>query len=146
MRDGLSNQEAEAVRRPYLEDGQSLVELAVMFSVLVMLLLGVVDFTWVFQSYVRANTAANAGVVYASQGTTEANNATGVQSAALAGFSSWTCTSSGPTVSAVLGTDTNGNTLVTVTVQCQVSGLTILKRMLGTITVTGKAVRRVDTS
>jgi Flp pilus assembly protein TadG len=125
------------------EEGQSLVEFALAFTLLLTLVLGVVDFAFVYQAYLRANAAANSGAVYGSEDTTQASDTAGIQDAALAAAPGWTCTS-GPTVASSVGTDADDQQYVSVTVQCSVPDLMILHTMLEDVTVSGSAVRQVQ--
>jgi Flp pilus assembly protein TadG len=63
------------------ESGQSLVEMAFIVPVLVLLLIGIVNFGWFAYSYIELTNAANAGVHYAAQSVTNASNTSGIQAA-----------------------------------------------------------------
>lgn len=125
------------------EEGQSLVEFALTLSLLLTLVLGMVDFAFVYRANLSANAAANSGAIYGSEGTTQANDTAGIQDAALAATPGWVCTS-GPTVTSSVGTDASNQPYVSVTVQCQVPDLMILHTMLGDVMVSGTAVRQVQ--
>ena len=124
------------------EEGQGLIEFAFTFTILLTLVLGVVDFAFVYRASLRANAGANAGAIYGSEGTMQANDTAGIQAAALAATPGWTCTA-GPTVTRSVGTDAGNQSYVSVTVQCRVPNLMLLPTIVGEVTVSGNAVRQV---
>jgi Flp pilus assembly protein TadG len=63
------------------ERGQSLVEMAFILPVLVLLLIGIVNFGWFAYSYIELTNAANAGVHYASMSVINASNTSGILAA-----------------------------------------------------------------
>ncbi len=89
--------------------GQSLVELALTAPVLIILMLGAVDFGRVYFAQVSVTNAAQNGAAYASQSAAKAADLPGIKSAATADTSELLNTSAtNPTVTVVTGNDTQG--------------------------------------
>jgi Flp pilus assembly protein TadG len=122
--------------------GQSLVEGALTISILMMLVLGLIDFAFVFSAYIGVVNAANAGAVYASTSPISANNLNGITAAVMSETNNWRCVGQ-PPVSRSFAPDGYGYTKVTVTVACQVAGLVAIPNSFNQITVSASAVRRV---
>ena len=97
-------------RRPWSSGrGQSLVELALTAPILIMLMLGAVDFGRVYFAQVSVTNAAQNGAAYASQSATNAANLPGIKTAATADTSDLLHTSAtNPTVTVVTGNDSQG--------------------------------------
>ena len=89
------------------ESGASVAEIALLLPILLLLLVGLIDFGRAYYLSTEVSAAASAGALYGSQNTTAAQDATGIKTAALAGA---------PNVS--------GMTVPTVSVACQCSGST----------------------
>ncbi|MCX6032342.1 MAG: hypothetical protein NT169_23985 [Chloroflexi bacterium] len=123
------------------EDSQGMVESALVFLFLMFVLLGLVDFAYVFQDYIGGVNTANVGATYGSTSSTAATNQTGISTAALAETNQWHCSSTSVTSSTSL--DGYGYSMVTVTVNCQVSDLIAITAAFGSIQVSGAGVRRV---
>jgi len=85
------------------------VELALTAPVLIMLMLGVVDFGRVYFAQVSVTNAARDGADYASQSATRAADANGIKAAALNDTGDLLHTSgTNPTVTVTTGTDAQG--------------------------------------
>lgn len=63
------------------ERGQALVETALLFPMLLLMLLGVADLGWMAYNYIELSNAANAAVHYAIQSTTTAIQTSSIQTA-----------------------------------------------------------------
>ncbi|MBM4460075.1 MAG: hypothetical protein FJ011_20325 [Chloroflexi bacterium] len=124
------------------ETGQGLVEGALTCSMLLLLILAVVDFSFIFQSYMGMVNAADAGAAYGATSVAAASNTAVIASTALSDSSNWRCT--GPVVASSTATDPYGYLQVRVTVNCQVAGLIPIPGVLSNIQVSSTAVRRVQ--
>jgi Flp pilus assembly protein TadG len=100
---------AGASPRPCAEDerGASVAEMALLLPILLLVLVGLIDFGRAYYLSTEVSAAASAGALYGSQNTTAAQDSTGIKAAALAGA---------PNVS--------GMTVPTVSVVCECSGST----------------------
>ena len=97
--------------------GQSLAEFAIMAPVLIILMLGAIDFGRVYFSFVSVTNAARNGAHYASGSATDAADLTGIRSAAVADTNELLNTSpTNPDVAVNTGTDTQGRLYADVTV------------------------------
>lgn len=123
------------------ERGQGAVEFALLLPVLLLLALGVINFAFVFHTYIQVVNAAGVGATYAATSATTANDTAGISAAALADSANWHCDAPTATRSSLVG-DPYGFQRVTVTVTCQVTDL-ILGGGLGPVTVSAEASRRV---
>jgi Flp pilus assembly protein TadG len=126
------------------ERGQGLAETAVIFSVLLLLAMGVADFSIVFQSYIGVINAANNGAQVAAISMTNAQSDTVVQNAVWSLRKSWRCTETGnkPAVERqVLPDDGSGETRVQVHVVCTVRDLT---HLFSPLRLSEVVVRRVN--
>ena len=84
-------------------------EFALIAPVLIILMLGVVDFGRVYFAYVSVTNAARDGADYASQNTTAAGDVTGIKQAALGDTGQLLHTSAtNPTVAVATGNDGQG--------------------------------------
>ena len=63
------------------ERGQSFVETALVMPVLLVLLMGVIDFGWMAYNFIEVANAANAGVHYAAQSVLTASQTSSIQAA-----------------------------------------------------------------
>jgi Flp pilus assembly protein TadG len=100
--------------------GQSLAELALLLPVLLMIMLGAIDFGRAYFAYVSVTNGAQNGAHYASAGPLYASDLTGIKNAVLADTSDLVNTSAtNPDVAASSGTDGQGNMFVDVTVTYQ---------------------------
>ncbi len=131
----------ERFRRLDDEDGQGMVESAFVFMFLMFVLLGLVDFAYVFQDYIGVVNAANVGATYGSTSLTAAANQTEISRIALAETDQWHC--SDMSVSSSTSTDTYGYLMVSVTVECQVADLIVIPNSIASIRLSNTAVRRV---
>ena len=134
--------------------GQAMVEMALTFPVLVILLVGAAELARVAYSAIEASNAAHAGAQYASQSGYTATDTTGISNAAaadaanlsgLSTTSSITCACSDGTASACLNTDcANSHTEETVTVNTQatINPNFHIPGLPTTYTVHGQAVQR----
>jgi Flp pilus assembly protein TadG len=123
------------------EEGQSLVESALLFLLLITLVLGVIDFGFIFYGYVSVVSAAHEGAAFAALSSVNASNPTAIRSAALGETSRWNCSSLAVTSS--LTPDSAGYPMVSVTVACQVGNLTAIPDSFTGATVQATARRRV---
>ncbi len=89
--------------------GQSLVELALIAPILIVLMLGVIDFGRVYFAQVSVTNAARDGADYASQSATAAADLNGITQAALSDTGNLLNTSaSNPTVTVITSNDSQG--------------------------------------
>lgn len=132
---------SEKLRLSDGENGQGMVESAFVFMFLMFVLLGLVDFAFVFQDYIGIVNAANVGASYGATSTTAAQSPTTIRSAALAESNQWHC--SATSVSSSTSTDSDGFMVVTVTVNCQAADLIGITGVIGPIQVSSTVVRRV---
>jgi len=124
------------------ERGQGAVELAILLPVLLLLVVGVINFTYIFHTYILVVNAAGVGATYGATSAIAANDETGMRNAALTDSANWHCNSPTATRSALVG-DPYGYQRVSVTVTCQVSDLIILPDSFGPVTMSATATRRV---
>ncbi|MGB6836982.1 MAG: TadE family protein [Dehalococcoidia bacterium] len=104
-------------RRARYQRGQSLVEFALLLPLLLIIMLGVLDFGRVYFAYVSVTNAARNGAHYASATTEKAGDLDGIRGAALADTENLLNTSpTNPAVSAQTGLDSQGKTYASVTV------------------------------
>ncbi len=97
--------------------GQGLAELALILPVLMIIVLGTIDFGRAYFAYVSVTNGARNGAQYAGAAPTNASDMTGIRSAVLADTSDLVNTSAtNPAVATALGTDGQGNTFIDVTV------------------------------
>jgi Flp pilus assembly protein TadG len=129
------------IPNPKSEAGQSLVESVLVFTLLMVIVLGLLDFAYVFQAYVGVVNAAGVGAMYGATSQSAAYDQTGIHNAALAESNSWHCAS--PTVTSSVSTDSYGFRKVSVTVRCQVADLIAIPNSFNQIFVSSTAVRRV---
>jgi Flp pilus assembly protein TadG len=126
------------------ERGQALAETAVIFSILLLLAMGVTDFSIVFQSYIGVINAANNGAQVAAISLTNAQSDTVVQNAVWSLRKYWRCTETDnkPAVQRqLLPDDGSGETRVQVRVTCTVRDLT---HLFSPLRLTETVVRRVN--
>jgi Flp pilus assembly protein TadG len=105
--------------RRFLETcrGQSLAELAVILPVLLLLVLGAVDFGRVYFAYVSVTNGARNGAQYAALSPEAAADPDGIREAAIADTSDLLNTSeTNPEVTVATGTDSQGGLYADVTV------------------------------
>lgn len=97
--------------------GQSLVELALIAPVLIIIMLGAMDYGRVYFAYTSVTNAARTGADYAAAGPASASDTTGIRAAAVAETSDLLNTSaSNPDVSVATGTDSQGRLYADITV------------------------------
>ena len=97
--------------------GQSLMELALIAPLLIILMLGAIDFGRVFFAYVSVTNGARNGADYASTSATAAADLPGIRAAAVSDTVDLLDTSpTNPDVTATTGTDTQGRLYADVTV------------------------------
>lgn len=108
-RRGATGREGHARR----ERGQSLVELGVLMPILLVIVLGAVDFGRAYHSSQSVANAARTGAQYAAVSTANAGNLSGITTAALQETGTLAHT---PTVTASTGTDSRGESYARVTV------------------------------
>ena len=136
------------------ESGQALVELSVAISLLVLILLGAVEFGQIAYSSIEVANAAKAGVQYASQNGYTATDTTGIQNAAqasapslsgLVASSSVACVCSDGSSSTCLNTDCPNSHIeetVTVTTKYAFSPIVHIPQFGSTMTLHGQAIQR----
>lgn len=100
-------------RRGHDDNGQSLVELGVLIPLLLIIVLGAIDFGRAYFAYISVTNAARAGAQYASVSNANAANPAGITAAAMQETGSF---SDSPTVTASTSTDSRGKTFAKVTV------------------------------
>jgi Flp pilus assembly protein TadG len=133
------------------ERGENLVESAVVFSLLLTLVLGMVDFGLLLQGYITVAGAANAGATYGAASLANANDLNGIRTAATAVSSNWSCANNLDNTPSVqraalvsdgvpLPTGNGTYSKITVTVTCQVNDLLQLS---GPVRVSQSVTRRV---
>lgn len=105
------------IRRLFTRDlGQSAVEFALLAPVLLILMLGVIDFGRVYFAYVSVTNGARNGAHFASQSTGAAADIDGIRAAAVGDTSDLLNTSAtNPDVSVATGTDSQGRLYADVT-------------------------------
>ena len=97
--------------------GQSLVELALLLPVLLILVLGTIDFGRVFFAYISVTNAARNGADYAAEGQAATADLDGIRTTALADTGDLPNTSpTNPGVAVATGTDSQGRLYADVTV------------------------------
>ena len=100
------------------ERGQALVELAMIAPVLIILMLGAIDFGRVYFAYVAVTNGARNGADYASAGSVEAADLTTIKAAVVADTNELLNTSpTNPDVTVLTSTDGQGRLYADVTVQ-----------------------------
>ena len=98
--------------------GQSLVEFALIAPVLIILMLGTIDYGRVYFAYVSVTNGARNGAQFASESTTAAADIDGIRTAAIGDTSELLNTSpTNPDVTVATGTDTQGRLYADVTMQ-----------------------------
>ncbi len=108
----------ESKRGRKRERGQALVELAMIAPVLLIIMLGVIDFGRVYFAYVAVTNGARNGADYASGGSEAAADLEAIRAAVVADTNDLLDTSStNPDVSVVTSTDDQGRLYADVTVQ-----------------------------
>ena len=112
-----------------------------LLPVLLLLVLGVINFAFIFHTYIQVVDAAGVGATYAATSAITANDTAGISAAALEDSANWHCDAPTATRTSLVG-DPYGFQRVTVTVTCQVSDL-IISGGLGPVTVSAEASRRV---
>ncbi len=124
------------------ERGQGMVEFALLLPVLLLLVVGVINFAFIFHTYIQVVNAAGVGATYAATSSITANDQTGLSAAALADSANWHCVQPTAIGASPVG-DPYGYQRVSVTVTCQVSNLIILPDGFGPVQVSATATRRV---
>ena len=135
------------------DSGQSLVETALVFPILVTFLVGTADLARVARASIAVSNAAKAGAQYAVQNGFTAQDSTGISNAAaaeavnlsLTTTSSYSCVCSDGTASTCGNNDCSNSHIeetVTVSTQASVTPLIHLPGLPATFTVKGKAIQR----
>lgn len=144
---------AQARRSAAGTSGQSLVEAALIFPILVTFLLGAADLSRVARATISVSNAAKAGVQYAVQSGFTAQDTSGISSAAaaeapnlsLTTTSTISCVCSDGSASTCANTDCQNSHMVekvTVTTSATVTPLIHLPSLPTSFTIKGKAVQR----
>ena len=123
------------------EGGQALIESVVTFGILIVLIVGIVNFGFIFRTLISVTNAANIGAMYASTSENAAGDLANIRLAALADSENWHCDD--PTVSSKGGADESGNPNVSVTVSCQIVDLITFPGVPSEITLSRTVVRRI---
>jgi len=118
-----------------------MIEAAMTFTLLMIIVLGVIDFAFVFQAYIEVVNAAGEGAAYGATSLAAAQNQSAISAAALGESNSTHCTER--VVTSGTSVDSFGYTMVSVTVQCQVADLIAIPNAFDQISVSSTAVRRV---
>ena len=100
-------------RRRHDDNGQSLVELGILIPLLLVIVLGAIDFGRAYYAYVTVTNAARAGAQYASVSNANAADTEGITAAVDQEAGSL---SGSPTVTASSSTDSRGKSVAMVTV------------------------------
>ncbi|GEM_PF-1210689 len=124
------------------ERGQATVELTLLLPVLLLMVVGVINFAFIFHTYILVVNAAGVGATYAASNAVAATDLDGIRKAALADSDHWHCNQPTVTATAPVG-DPYGYQRISVTVTCPVSDLIIGPSGLGPVTVSATATRRV---
>ena len=124
------------------ESGQSLVETAGLIMLLMVMVLGVIDFTFIMLAHVSVTNAANVGATWAATSPARANDLSGITAAALSETNNWHCTGQ-PTVERTPGTDASGGATIGVTVSCDVGNLIAIPNSINHVVATATVIRRV---
>jgi Flp pilus assembly protein TadG len=126
------------------EDGQSLVEVAALIMLLMVMVLGLINTTFILLSYLSVTNAATVGATYAATSLAAANNLNAITNAARSETDSWLRLCGGqPTVDSAHGTDASGGATVSVTVSCDVANLIAIPDSLDHVVASATVVRRV---
>ncbi len=125
-----------------VERGQAAVELTLLLPVLLLMVVGVINFAFIFHTYILVVNAAGVGATYAASSAMAATDLDGIRKAALADSDRWHCDEPAVTTTAPVG-DPYGYQRVSVTVTCRVSDLVVLPEGFGPVTVSATATRRV---
>ena len=105
------------IRRGRYQRGQSLVEFALLLPVLLLIVLGAIDFGRLYYSYVSITNGARNGAHYASSSAQATSDLEGIRDAVLGDTSGLPDTSpSNPDVGVATGTDGQGRLYADVTV------------------------------
>ena len=134
-------------------EGQSLIETALVFPILVTLLIGAADLARIARASIAVSNAAKAGVQYGTESGFTAQDSTGIATAAaneasnltLTTSSSYSCVCSDGSASTCQNTDCATSHVVetvTVNTQTDVTPLIHLPGLPSTYTVKGLAVQR----
>jgi Flp pilus assembly protein TadG len=138
------------------ESGQALVELAISLSLLVLLMLGAVEFAQIAYAAIEVSNAANAGSSYGSESSGNAGDTTGISNAAandatMSGLTNFTTTSSyscicsdGTASTCSIGDCSNSHIEATVTVNTSASFNPVIHipGLPNTITLHGQSIRK----
>jgi Flp pilus assembly protein TadG len=136
------------------ESGQALVEVSVAGTLLVVIVLGVIEFGQLAYDSIEVSNAAKAGVQYGTQNGATASDTTGIQNAAaaaatdvtgLTATSSYSCTCSDGSSSTCQNTDCPNSHLeevLTVNTQATVTPMVRIPGLPSSFTVTGKAIQQ----
>jgi Flp pilus assembly protein TadG len=140
------------------ESGQALVELAISLSLLLLLMLGAVEFAQIAYAAIEVSNAANAGSSWGSMKSSYASDATGIANAAandatMSGLTNFTTTSSvscqcsdGTVINCATDnnscTGTHAEATVTVNTSASFNPLIHIPGLANTITLTGQSIRK----
>jgi hypothetical protein len=123
------------------ENGQTSVEAAFLFILMIAMMTSLVDFSQILDSYIGVVNAANVGAVYGSASFEAAGNLSVIRAAALSESTRLRCAS--PAVASNRALDPYGHYKVSVTVSCPLGGLFLFPSGL---TLSASATQRVRDS
>ncbi len=124
------------------ERGQSMVEFTLLLPALLLMVVAVINFAFIFHTYVLVVNAASVGATYAASGPTAVYDDAGIAAAALADSANWHCVKLDASRSALVG-DPYGYQRVSVTVTCKMADLILWPNGMGPVEVSATATRRV---
>lgn len=135
------NHERPDTRQPRPDQGQGMVEFALLLPVLFLMMWGLINFAYIFQAYIQVVNAAGVGAAWGASSPIAAADSDGIAIVALAESSHWHCLDTAVT-SFVTG-DPQGFGRVSVSVSCDVRDLIAIPASFGQVVVHSTATRRV---
>jgi hypothetical protein len=123
------------------QEGQSLVECALLFTLLAFMVVAMIDFATTFQTYVGLVNAANNAAVYAARSSGAYAETDNLQAEVVNESNTGNCTN--PTVVVNKLTDHYGYAMVQATVTCRLGGL-IVTGPTSNITMASTVTRRIQ--
>jgi len=126
--------------------GQSLVEFAVLAGILLVILMGIEEFSRLWYANITVQNAARVGAEYGAQNYTTAEDAVGIEAAVRAEMATlFGVTLSNPSVSVLNGTDTFDQRFVSVTVIYTFQPILPVPGMASNLRITKTAIMRLNT-
>lgn len=127
--------------QPRQETGQGMVEFALLLPVLLLLAIGLINFTFIFQAYIQVVNAADVGAAWAATSEVAAADDAGISATALKESDRWHCRDT--QVSSTRVGDPQGFGRVSVTVSCDVQDLIAIPANFNQVVVSATATRRI---